>query len=78
MATFNLICSVKPSGAMARFSLMRDEEMKLKIQPHLFSFLHLYFVFLLLLLWGTAKCGILCKAAIRKIFPSSLPSFLPL
>ena len=37
---------------MARFSLMRDEEMKLKIQPHLFSFLHLYFVFLLLLLWG--------------------------
>ena len=37
---------------MARFSLMRDEEMKLKIQPHLFSFLHLYFVFMLLLLWG--------------------------
>jgi len=37
---------------MARFSLMRDEEMKLKLQPHLFSFLHLYFVFLLLLVWG--------------------------
>ena len=37
---------------MARFSLMRDEEMKLKLQPHPLSFLHLYFVFMLLLLWG--------------------------
>ena len=37
---------------MARFSLMRDEEMKLKVLPHPLSFLHLYFVFLLLLLWG--------------------------
>ena len=52
MATFNLICSVKQSGAMARFTLMRNEEMKLKVQPHPLSFLHLYFVFLLLLVWG--------------------------
>ena len=37
---------------MARFSLMRDEEMKLKLQPHPLSFLHLYFVFFLLLVWG--------------------------
>ena len=37
---------------MARFSLMRDEEMKLKLQPHPLSFLHLYFVFCLLLVWG--------------------------
>ena len=37
---------------MARFTLMRNEEMKLKVQPHPLSFLHLYFVFLLLLLWG--------------------------
>ncbi len=37
---------------MARFTLMRNEEMKLKVQPHPLSFLHLYFVFLLLLVWG--------------------------
>ena len=37
---------------MARFSLMRDEEMKMKLQPHPFSFLHHYFICLLLFLWG--------------------------
>ncbi len=37
---------------MARFSLMRDEEMKLKLQPHPLSFLHLYLIFLLLLVWA--------------------------
>ena len=37
---------------MARFSLMRDEEMKLKLQPHPLSFLHFYLIFLLLLVWA--------------------------
>ncbi len=37
---------------MPQFSLMRNEEMQLKLQPHPLSFFHLYVIFFVLLLWG--------------------------
>ena len=37
---------------MSDITLLGGEELKMKLSPHMFSFFNLYFIFLLLLLWG--------------------------
>ena len=44
---------------MAEISFLRGEELKLKVKPHLLSFLHLYSIFGFLILWGIASFKIL-------------------
>ena len=44
---------------MAEISFLRGEELKLKVKPHLLSFLHLYAIFGFLILWGIACFRIL-------------------
>lgn len=37
---------------MADIQLLKSEELKLKLKPHLLSFSHLYIIFLVLIIWG--------------------------
>ncbi len=37
---------------MVDVQLLKNEELKLKVKPHVLSFTHLYFVFLILIIWG--------------------------
>ena len=37
---------------MSGLTLLRDEELKMQLRPHMFSFFHLYFIFFLLLVWS--------------------------
>lgn len=37
---------------MADVQLLKNEELKLKLKPHMLSFTHLYIIFLVLVIWG--------------------------
>ena len=37
---------------MSGITLLRGEELKMQLKPHMFSFFHLYFTFFLLLIWS--------------------------
>ena len=37
---------------MAGLTLLRDEELKMQLRPHMFSFYHLYIIFFLLVVWA--------------------------
>jgi len=37
---------------MSGITLLRGEELKMQLKPHIFSFFHLYFTFFLLLIWS--------------------------
>lgn len=37
---------------MSDVELLKNEELKLKVKPHAFSFTHLYIIFLTLIIWG--------------------------
>ena len=37
---------------MSGITLLRGEEMKMQLKPHIFSFFHLYIIFFLLLIWA--------------------------
>ncbi len=37
---------------MADVQLLKNEELKLKLKPHILSFTHLYIIFLVLIIWG--------------------------
>ena len=37
---------------MSGITLLRGEEMKMQLKPHIFSFFHLYLIFFLLLIWA--------------------------
>ena len=37
---------------MSGITLLRGEELKMQLKPHIFSFFHLYFIFFLLLIWS--------------------------
>ena len=37
---------------MSGITLLRSEELKMQLKPHMFSFFHLYFTFFLLLIWS--------------------------
>ena len=37
---------------MSELVLLRDEELKMQLRPHVFSFFYLYIIFFLLLVWA--------------------------
>ena len=37
---------------MAGLTLLRDEELKMQLRPHMLSFFHLYIIFFLLVVWA--------------------------